>query len=142
MGKLLTLILQAQFELLALTILLTNNEGEEYDQQIIASQAVSEAAKRGLALHKKFGGGRNLALAEALAKQKALTMEDINIMVDFFEKFKLDKNDPGWYNPENPSVKWICWSLMGDESGKQWAIKMKIMIEKGLKDKSIKIKAE
>lgn len=142
MGKSLTLSLRAQLELLALTILLTNSEGEEYEKQIVASQAVSAEAKRGLALHKKFGGGRNLSLAEALAERKPLTMEDINKMAAFFEKFKQDKNDPGWYNPEKPSAKWICWSLMGGEPGKQLAIETKTMIEEGLKDKSIKIKAQ
>ncbi|GBE93904.1 hypothetical protein [Nostoc cycadae] len=142
MGKLLSSILQAQVELLALTLLLTNSEGEEYEEQVIPSQAVSAAAKRGLALHNKFGGGRNIALAEALAEQQPLTMENINTLVEFFEKFKLDQNDPGWYNPEKPSAKWICWSLMGDESGKQLAIQTKTMIEEGLKDKSIKIKAQ
>ncbi|WP_427159514.1 hypothetical protein ACQFX9_26375 [Aliinostoc sp. HNIBRCY26] len=142
MGKLFTLIAQAQAELLALTLLLTDSEGNEYEKHIISSRAVSDIARRGLALHRKFGGGRNLALGEALAEQKPLTMEDINTMVDFFEKFKIDKNDPGWHNFENPSPKWVRWSLMGGECGRQFAIDTKNMIEEGLQDKSIKIKAE
>ncbi|BCL37103.1 hypothetical protein [Nostoc sp. MS1] len=98
------------------------------------------AAALGLALHKKFGGGRNLALGEALAEEKPLTMEDINTMVDYFELFKIDKSDPGWGNCENPSAKWIRWSLMGGECGQQFALNTKNMIEEGLRDKSIKIK--
>ncbi|MEH2128724.1 hypothetical protein [Nostoc sp.] len=135
MGKLHTSIIQVQAELLNLTYLLAETKPKEDEQQIIPSRALSMAAKCGLALHKKFGGGRNIALAEALAEQKPLTMEDINTMADFFEKFKLDKSEPGWYDPENPSSKWIRWLLMGDESGRQLVVDTKNIIEEGLKDK-------
>ncbi|AUB40552.1 hypothetical protein COO91_06569 [Nostoc flagelliforme CCNUN1] len=116
------------------------SESEVREIELIVPPAANMPALRGLALHKKFGGGRNLTLAEAIAHKKPLTAEDINTMVDFFEKFKPDMDDPGWYNPEKPSVGWIRWSLMGDQSGKSWSLDTKKILEKGLKDKSIKIK--
>jgi hypothetical protein len=134
-----TLLLQAQTTLLHLYLLCAESEVKEI--QLIPPLAVSMAARRGVALHKKFGGGKNLTLAEALAEERPLTLEHINTMVDFFEKFKPDMDDPGWYNPEKPSVGWIRWSLMGDQSGHCWSIKTKKTVEEGLKDKSIKIKA-
>ncbi|MBD2534293.1 hypothetical protein H6G97_34150 [Nostoc flagelliforme FACHB-838] len=133
-----TLLLQAQITLLHLFLLCSESEVREIE--LIVPPAASMPALRGLALHKKFGGGRNLTLAEAIAHKKSLTLEDINTMVDFFDKFKPDMTDPGWYNPDRPSVDWIRWSLMGGQSGKSWSIDTKKMLEKGLKDKSIKIK--
>lgn len=139
-----TLLLQAQLAILHLTLLCSESEvqeGEVEEIELIPPRAASMAALRGLGLHKKFGRGKNLTLAEAISQEKSLIFEDINTMVDFFEKFKPDMDDPGWYNPEEPSVDWIRWSLMGDQSGKNWSIDTKKMLEKGLKDKSIKIKA-
>ncbi|NEU84587.1 hypothetical protein [Nostoc sp. UIC 10630] len=138
-----TLLFQVQLEMLHLSLLCSESEVKESEVreiELIVPPAASMPALRGLALHRKFGGGKNLTLAEAIAQQKPLILEDINTMVDFFEKFKPDMDDPGWYNPENPSVGWIRWSLMGGQSGKSWSIDTKKMVEEGLKDKSIKIK--
>ncbi len=138
-----TLLFQVQLEMLHLCLLCSESEVEESEVkeiELIVPSIASMAALRGVALHKKFGGGKNLTLAEAIAQEKPLTLEDIDKMVDFFEKFKPDMDDPGWYNPENPSVGWIRWSLMGGQSGKNWSIDTKKMLEEGLKDKSIKIK--
>ncbi|MEH2246595.1 hypothetical protein [Nostoc sp.] len=134
-----TLLLQAQTTLLHLFLLCSESEVKEIE--LIPPPAATMSEKRGLALHKKFGGGKNLTLAEAIAEEKPLTLEDINTMGDFFERFKPDMDDPGWYNPEKPSLAWIGWSLMGDQCGKNWSIDTKKMVEEGLKDKSIKIKA-
>ncbi|MEJ6482708.1 hypothetical protein N0Y54_15465 [Nostoc punctiforme UO1] len=138
-----TLLFQFQLEMLHLSLLCSESEVKESEVKeikLIPPRGASMPALRGLALHKKFGGGKNLTLAEAIAQEKLLTLEDIDKMVDFFEKFKPDMDDPGWYNPEKPSVGWIRWSLMGDQSGKNWSIATKKMVEEGLKNKSIKIK--
>ena len=77
----------------------------------------SYAAQFGLELHQKFGGGKNIALAKAIASGKALTHEQIQAIADFFETFEPDEEDPGWQNNESPSPDWVCWLLMGNDRG-------------------------
>lgn len=85
----------------------------------ILPEPVSNAAKLGLELHYKFGGGKNIGLAKAIASGKPLDREQIEAIADFFETFEPDRKDPGWMNHDNPSSDWICYLLMGASS--RWA---------------------
>ncbi|MEH2078936.1 MAG: hypothetical protein V7K89_02645 [Nostoc sp.] len=87
-------------------------ESEVRELELIARSIASMAALRKVALHKKFGSGKYLTLAEAIAQEKPLTLENINTMVDFFEKFKPDMDDLGWYVGTNNISKGLKYTLM------------------------------
>ncbi|WP_261207573.1 hypothetical protein [Laspinema sp. D2d] len=88
----------------------------------ILPEPVSNAAKLGLEWHYKFGGGKNIGLAKAIASRKALTHEQIEAIADFFETFEPDRKDPGWMNHDNPSPDWILWLLMGGDVACLWSM--------------------
>ncbi|WP_254566848.1 hypothetical protein [Oscillatoria sp. HE19RPO] len=51
----------------------------------ILPEPVSNAAKLGLELHYKFGGGKNIGLAKAIASGKPLDLEQIEAIADFLK---------------------------------------------------------
>jgi hypothetical protein len=128
MTKVPLLILKAQQQLLYLTLCLAASENNDTEEKIQIPPVIVSTAKIGLALHKEFGGGRNIDVAKALTGQKPLTLEEINKIVDFYETHDSDHDDPGWRSVRNPSGAWIRWCLMGGDY--RWAREMKDEIEK------------
>jgi hypothetical protein len=53
---------------------------------------ISAIAQGGLELHGKFGGGKNLTIAKKLAKGSKLTLEEIDVMQEFFRNGERDEN--------------------------------------------------
>lgn len=98
---------------------------KEEDAQIIPPLPASTAAQAGLELHEKFGGGKNLKVARAIAQRQSLTSGDIDVIVDFFDNYEWDETDSGWLNHENPSVDWIRYLLMGSYPCMRWAKEVK-----------------
>ncbi|AFZ56188.1 hypothetical protein H6G54_06785 [Anabaena cylindrica FACHB-243] len=113
---------------LSLTLYLAASQNNDTEEEIKIPPLIISIAKRGLALHEEFGGGRNIAVAKGLTGQRPLTLEDLNKIVDFFETHDPDYNDPGWSSARNPSGAWIRWCLMGGNGS--WAREMKEEIEK------------
>lgn len=126
----LTSIFKAQIAALSLTLSLAEVDAKDYE--LIPPEAVRNVAQRGLALHQKFGKGKNAILAEAIVSEKSLTSKDINEMLDFFENFTPDREHPGWEDHENPSKGWIRWCMMGGGFGQEWGINTKKMLEGNL----------
>lgn len=101
---------------------------------------VQRAAKRGLALRKKYerGGlstveagekeiGSGVARAVSLSKGQAQSPETISKMVSFFarhEKNKFSKAPDG-----TPGAGAIAWLLWGGDAGKKWAQSVKAQID-------------
>jgi hypothetical protein len=98
---------------------------QEEDAEIIPPVPASTAAQAGLELHEKFGGGKNLKVARAIAQRQSLTSGDIDVIVDFFDNYEWDDTDPGWLNHENPSPDWIRYLLMGSYPCMRWAKEVK-----------------
>ncbi len=128
--KMLTSIFKAQIAALSLTLSLAEMDTKDYE--LIPPEPIRNVAKRGLALHQKFGKGKNAVLAEAIASEKSLSSKDIEKMLEFFNQFTPDREHPGWEEYENPSKGWIRWCMMGGGLGQQWAIDTKKMLEGNL----------
>ncbi len=127
MTKLHHSIFKLRQQLLCASLSLATIENKDTEEEIMIPPIVTSLAKRGLALHEKFGGGRNIAVAKALIGEKPMTLEEIDKIVDFFETNEPDYNDTSGRNSENPSVAWICWCLMGGDG--KWAMDMKKRID-------------
>lgn len=120
-----------QFQVTAIRHIITSsqevqaNGSNEDEAEIIPPVPASRAAQFGLELHQKFGGGKNLKLAKAIAKQQSLTPKDIDTILDFCDNYVWDDTDAGWMNHENPSVDWIRYLLMGSYPCMRWARQVK-----------------
>ena len=96
------------------------------DHDMTPPQDVRDAAKRGLALRRKFGrGGTEVGIARArdLSNGASIPLATINRMVSFFARHAVDKR-PDWSNPNNPSNGYIAWLLWGGDAGRRWALAM------------------
>ena len=85
----LTSIFKAQIAALSLTLSLAEMDTKDYE--LIPPEPIRNVAKRGLALHQKFGKGKNAVLAEAIASEKSLSSKDIEKMLEFFNQFTPDR---------------------------------------------------
>jgi hypothetical protein len=95
-------------------------------------KSVRLAAKRGLALRKKFhrggltvkqahklGIGSGIVRASNLVRGK-VSFQTVKRMHNYFSRHRKDKHK-GWSNPSNPSNGYIAWLLWGGDAGKRWA---------------------
>ncbi len=113
-----------QQQLLCLSLLLAEREDDDKKIIVIPFQVILSAT-RGLELHSKFGGGRNITIAKMLIGKRPVSWEDINQIVEFFETHEEDREDPMWGNKESPSVDYIHWCLMGGNFAYEWAVGVK-----------------
>ncbi|MEZ4210613.1 MAG: hypothetical protein R3B38_02795 [Patescibacteria group bacterium] len=93
--------------------------------------AVAKEAERGLKLREQFGrGGTEVGIARArdLKNRRKLTPETIMRMVSFFARHEVDKKGKNFYNSEKPSNGHIAWALWGGDVGRDWAEKMKKLL--------------
>ena len=97
---------------------------------------VRDAAKKGLALRKKFGRGglssrvagklgigSGIVRASNLARGMNMSPRTIQRMSNYFSRHQRDKR-LGWNNPKNPSNGYIAWLLWGGDAGRSWARKI------------------
>jgi hypothetical protein len=88
------------------------------------TDSMSNNAKRGLELRRKFGrGGTAVGVARArdLANKKELSPETVGRMYSYFSRHEVDKKGKDWNNSERPSNGKIAWLLWGGDSGYAWA---------------------
>ena len=88
------------------------------------SDAVANAASRGLELRKTHGrGGTEIGVARArdLSNKKNLSPSTIRRMKAYFDRHGSDKPSGGW---ELDSAGYIAWMLWGGDSGYSWAKKV------------------
>lgn len=81
-------------------------------------QSVSNNAKRGLELHKKFGrGGTSVGMntARILAGGGSIGIEKVRHINRYFPRHAGDNLD------DKTSNGWIAWLLWGGDAGRRWA---------------------
>ncbi|WP_421787156.1 hypothetical protein [Hyphobacterium sp.] len=87
-------------------------------------QAVAEAARKGLDLHREFNrGGTPVGWARArdLKNRRALSKETLERMRSYFARHEVDKQAEDFGNEDNPSAGYIAWLLWGGDAGRDWA---------------------
>ena len=97
---------------------------------------VRDAAKKGLALRKKFkrgglssraagklGIGSGIVRASTIARGMKLSPRTVKRMKNYFSRHQKDRRK-GWDNAKNPTNGYIAWLLWGGTPGKQWAEKI------------------
>jgi hypothetical protein len=88
--------------------------------------AVARAAKKGLALRRRFKrGGTMVGVARArdLARRRAIPVATLKRMRSFFARHAVDKRGEQWGRDDDPSAGYVAWLLWGGEPGRAWAEK-------------------
>ncbi len=106
---------------------------------------VRDAARKGLALRKKFkrgglssrvagklGIGSGIVRASNLARGMNMSPRTIQRMSNYFSRHQKDRR-PGWSNPKNPTNGYIAWLLWGGDAGRTWAKKILKELKKNSK---------
>jgi hypothetical protein len=121
-------------QLLCLSLLLLEADDDKTKRIVIPYQVILSATK-GLELHSKFGGGKNINIAKMLTGKRPVSLEHINQMIDFLETYEQNRDYPRWDGIDIPSIDHIHWCLMGGGLGYKWAtdVKRKVKEERNIK---------
>ena len=91
------------------------------DVDLTPTEAMANAAKRGLELRRKHGrGGTEVGVARArdLSNRKTLSPSTVRRMHSYFARHEVDKQGEGW---GKDSAGYIAWLLWGGDPGKSFA---------------------
>ena len=125
------------------------DKGEELDDDAKAesdvdttpTQAMAEAAERGLAMRKEFNrGGTEVGVARAvqLVSRERLSPRTVRRMHSFFSRHEVDKRAEGFRQGEEgyPSAGKIAWLLWGGDAGQSWARRTTAKLDKERDEKN------
>ncbi len=98
----------------------------EADVDTKPTEAMANAAKRGLDMRREFGrGGTAVGVARAnqLVRRENLSPSTVRRMHSFFSRHEVDKRAGGFREGEDgyPSAGKVAWLLWGGDSGQSWA---------------------
>lgn len=98
----------------------------EADVDTKPTEAMANAAKRGLDMRREFGrGGTAVGVARAnqLVRRENLSPSTVRRMHSFFSRHEVDKRAEGFREGEDgyPSAGKVAWLLWGGDSGQSWA---------------------
>lgn len=96
------------------------------EKSLKPTEAMAEAARRGLRLREEFGrGGTEVGVARAhqLADRREVSEADVKSMHSYFARHAVDKQTKThqWDSDTDPSAGFIAWLLWGGDAGKEWA---------------------
>jgi len=96
------------------------------DLDLKPTEAMANAAKRGLDLRSEYGrGGTSVGIARArdLSNRKNLSPDTVRRMFSFFSRHEVNKGKDGWEvgDDKYPSNGLIAWLLWGGDPGYTWA---------------------
>jgi hypothetical protein len=64
---------------------------------------------------------KGMAMAEKIANQTELTLEELKDMYAYFSRHEVDKEADNFGDDENPSNGYVSWLLWGGDSGYDWS---------------------
>ncbi len=113
----------------------------ESDVDTTPTQAMAEAAERGLAMRKEFNrGGTEVGVARAvqLVSRERLSPRTVRRMHSFFSRHEVDKRAEGFRQGEEgyPSAGKIAWLLWGGDAGQSWARRTTAKLDKERDEKA------
>ena len=113
----------------------------ESDIDTTPTQAMAEAAERGLAMRKEFNrGGTEVGVARAvqLVSRERLSPRTVRRMHSFFSRHEVDKRAEGFRQGEEgyPSAGKIAWLLWGGDAGQSWARRTVAKLDKERDEKA------
>jgi len=100
------------------------------DVDLTPTEAIANAAKRGLELRRKHGrGGTEVGVARArdLSNRKTLSPSTVRRMSSYFARHEVDKQGEGW---GEDSAGYIAWLLWGGDPGNSWAARKSKELDK------------
>ena len=113
----------------------------ESDIDTTPTNAMAEAAERGLAMRKEFNrGGTEVGVARAvqLVSRERLSPRTVRRMHSFFSRHEVDKRAEGFRQGEEgyPSAGKIAWLLWGGDAGQSWARRTVAKLDKERDEKA------
>ena len=113
----------------------------ESDVDTTPTNAMAEAAERGLAMRKEFNrGGTEVGVARAvqLVSRERLSPRTVRRMHSFFSRHEVDKRAEGFRQGEEgyPSAGKIAWLLWGGDAGQSWARRTVAKLDKERDEKN------
>jgi hypothetical protein len=93
-------------------------------ESIAVPAKVRDAAKKGLELHEQFGRGGTdvgVAMAHKLSSGKALSLEDLRHVSQYFPRHAGDNLKEDGSDGKAPSKGYIAWLLWGGDAGREWS---------------------
>ena len=113
----------------------------ESDIDTTPTNAMAEAAERGLAMRKEFNrGGTEVGVARAvqLVSRERLSPRTVRRMHSFFSRHEVDKRAEGFRQGEEgyPSAGKIAWLLWGGDAGQSWARRTVAKLDKERDEKN------
>jgi hypothetical protein len=97
------------------------NSSQDEEEMLMPPEAVRYAADQGIYLYEKYGGVEDFRIPRLLAQATPISIKDVYQILDFFETNEFDMREPGWGDPDEPSVDWIRWLMMGTDRAWTWA---------------------
>lgn len=100
-------------------------------------EEVAEAARKGLALRRRFRrGGTAVGLARGrdLKNRRNLSPDTVVRMTSYFARHAVDKDAPNFGNDADPSAGYVAWLLWGGDPGRDWAESLRAEMEAADRD--------